>query len=187
MRLLAIFGSPRKNGYSSRIHEEIIIPFAERGFIIDRVYAYESDVEPCTGCAYCRDHNSCSIDDGMTGIYSLIKDADVISISSPLYFSSLPSPLKAIIDRCQLLWEECGANPGLKNGTKKGVFICAGGSEYSEMFAGAIQCMRHFFNAINVSFKPEDSLLYPNSDSSPEISLEFLEKARMLGKAYSEG
>lgn len=184
MLLLSIFGSPRKNGFSSRLHEEMIIPFKERGFFIERIYAYETDVMPCTGCGWCANNSGCSINDGMTGIYRLIKTADVISISSPLYFSSFPSPLKAIIDRCQLLWEEGRRDkPAQTNG--KGLFICAAGDEYNGMFDGVSMAIRHFYNAINISYNPEDAILYPQSDSSAEISLEFIKKARIIGEKYS--
>ncbi len=184
MLLLSIFGSPRRNGFSSRLHEELIIPFKERGFFIERVYAYQTDVKPCTGCGWCSEHPGCCINDGMTDIYRLIRSADIISISSPLYFSSFPSPLKAIMDRCQLIWEEGRRNkPVLK--TAKGLFICAAGDEYKCMFDGVSMGIKHFYNAINTSYSPEDAILYPLSDSSSEISLEFIEKARIIGERYS--
>lgn len=184
MLLLSIFGSPRKNGFSSRLHEELIIPFKERGFFIERAYAYDLDVKPCTGCGWCRDHDSCAISDGMKDLYTFIRDADVISISSPLYFSSFPSPLKAVIDRCQLLWEECRAGRDLP-GTKNGLFICAAGDEYRNMFDGVCMGIKHFYRAINTSYDPGDAILFPRSDTSSEISLEFLEKARIIGERYS--
>lgn len=184
MLLLSIFGSPRKNGFSSRLHEELIIPFKERGFFIERIYAYDAKVHPCTACGWCADHSSCSIDDGMTDIYNLIRTADIISISSPLYFSSLPSPLKAIIDRCQVLWEEGRRNQFMLK-KRKGIFICAAGDEYNGMFDGVSMAIKHFYNAISTSYIPEDAILYPLSDTSPEISLEFIEKTRIIGERYS--
>ncbi|HPJ41539.1 MAG TPA: flavodoxin family protein [Spirochaetota bacterium] len=184
MLLLSIFGSPRKNGFSSRLHEELIIPFKDRGFFIERVYAYDAEVRPCTGCGWCSEHRDCCIDDEMTGIYNLLRTADIISISTPLYFSSFPSPLKAIMDRCQLLWEEGRRGKGtLKPG--KGLFICAAGDEYRGMFDGVSMGIRHFYNAVNTSYNPDDAILYPLSDSSSEISLEFIEKARTIGERYS--
>ncbi|HOP61830.1 MAG TPA: flavodoxin family protein [Spirochaetota bacterium] len=184
MLLLSIFGSPRKNGYSSRIHEELTIPFKERGFFIEKVYAYDASVEPCTGCSWCSDHRECAINDGMTGIYSLIRRADIIAISSPLYFSSFPSPLKAIMDRCQMLWEESRREPPPEK-NKKGIFICAAGDHYKGMFDGVSMTIKHFYNAINAEYNPEDAILYHSSDSTGEISLEFLEKARIIGEKYS--
>lgn len=184
MLLLSIFGSPRKNGFSTGLHEEMIIPFKERGFFIERLYAYDTDVRPCTGCGWCAGHDCCPISDAMTEIYRLIREADVISISSPLYFSSFPSPLKAIIDRCQLLWEE-GRREKIAVKTKKGLFICAAGDQYKGMFGGVSMGIKHFYNAINTAYEAEDAILYPLSDSTPEISLEFLQKAHIIGEKYS--
>ena len=69
--------------------------------------------------------------------------------------------------------------------TKKGIFICAAGDEYKGMFDGVSMAIRHFYNAINTSFYPDDAILYPLSDSSPEISLEFIQKTRIIGEKYS--
>jgi len=182
--LLSIFGSPRKNGYSSRIHEEMIIPFKKRGFFIERVYAYDAAVGPCTGCGWCRDHRECVIDDGMTEIYSRFRRADIISISSPLYFSSFPSPLKAIMDRCQVLWEESRREPPPVK-KRKGLFICAAGDYYNGMFDGVSMGIKHFYNGINTTYSTDDAIFYHSSDSAEEISLEFLQKTRNIGERYS--
>ncbi|MCL1833626.1 MAG: flavodoxin family protein, partial [Leptospirales bacterium] len=95
--------------------------FAAGGFKTDIINAYQTNIKPCTGCGYCASKLQCSIDDGMSGIYTLIKEADIISVSSPLYFSSFPAPLKTIIDRCQLLWEEKKNNMPMKK--KRGFFF----------------------------------------------------------------
>ena len=73
--------------------------------------------------------------------------------------------------------------PASKNG--KGLFICSAGDEYKGMFDGVTMGIKHFYNAINNSWNPEDAILYPLSDSSSEISLEFIEKARIIGERYS--
>lgn len=185
MNLLAITGSPREKSFSSMLHYEFLNPFMEKGFKIDIINAFEASVNPCNACGNCFSEPHCIFNDGMTGIYNLIRDADIISISSPLYFSSFPAPLKAIIDRCQLLWEEKKRDAnGIK--AKKGFFFCSAGSDYNEIFSGVLTGIRHFFNSINTSFDINEAILVKNCDATDEISSIIMEKCRMLGIKYSD-
>jgi predicted Zn-dependent protease len=51
------------------------------------------------------------------------------------------------------------------------------------MFKAVLTVTRHFFNSIGVSFSEENAILYSNTDSADEISLEILNKAGYAGKA----
>ena len=183
MRALSIFGSPKDDGFSSTIHENFLAPFDERGIEVEKVFPNKKKIGPCTACGYCRGISECIFSDDMTEIYSLIRDSDIITVSSPLYFSSFPSPLKALMDRCQLIWEE-RKRGGASDKTKKGFFICSGGDDYSSMFSGVIKGMKHYFNSMGVSFTEENTILYRNTDSIDQISLEFLNNVRYAGEAF---
>lgn len=185
MNLLAITGSPRKNSYSTKLHNDFLDPFIKNGSKIDIINAYDIDVKPCTACGSCRDKSLCIFDDSMTEIYQLIRDADIISISSPLYFSSFPGPLKCLIDRCQLLWEENRRN-NIKVKARKGFFFCTAGSDYNDIFLSVLTGIKHFYNSINTSFNSNETVLIKNCDLKNEISPEILEKCRMLGAKYSD-
>lgn len=183
MLALSIHGSPKSEGFSSSLHNEFLKPFKDSGINITKVYAYKLNVNPCIACGNCRDKPQCIYNDDMTEIYSLIRDADFIIISSPLYFSSFPSPLKAIIDRCQLIWEERRRIHSVDR-LKQGFFISTGGAEYSNMFAGVLMGIKHYFNSIGTSFYQENTLLLPGADTMDEISLEILNKTRYTGKTF---
>lgn len=185
MNLLAITGSPRKKSFSSALLYEFLNPFAEKGFKIDIISAYDVSVHPCTACGHCSSRPECIFNDDMTGIYELIRNSDIVSISSPLYFSSFPAPLKLIIDRCQLLWEE-NRRDAKSVREKSGLFFCSAGSDYREMFSPALTAIRHFFNSINTSFDINEAILISNCDKTEEISPAILEKCRMLGIKYSD-
>lgn len=183
MLALSIHGSPGREGFSSSLHNEFLKPFKEAGINIAVVYAYASRINPCIGCGSCRDKPQCIYNDDMNRIYSLIREADFIIISSPLYFSSFPSPLKALIDRCQLLWEERRRIHSVYR-LKQGFFISTAGAEYSNMFAGVIMGIKHYYNSIGAVFSNENTLLLPGTDSMNEISLEILNKTRKSGNTF---
>lgn len=61
-------------------------------------------VPGCTGCNQCASTGSCVLFDSMTPVYARIDAADAIVIAAPVYFATVPAPLKAFIDRCQPYW-----------------------------------------------------------------------------------
>lgn len=189
MKLLAIHGSPRKSGFSSTLHQEFIKSFAAAGAFVTQVYAYDKTILPCRACGTCRKKFSCPLDDDMKKIYPMIEDADVISISTPLYFSSVPSQLKVLIDRCQVFWEKKSKSPAKDSAMKQGVLICTAGGDYSNMFSGVMLTMKHFFNTINAQFSENNTLLIPGLDlTDPEkISLEIIHAAVRLSERIITG
>ncbi len=183
MLVLSIHGSPKSGGFSSTLHNEFLKPFEEAGINVAGVYAYKSDINPCIACGNCRDKPQCIYNDDMTEIYPLIRNADFIVISSPLYFSSFPSPLKALIDRCQLIWEERHRLHSADR-LKRGFFISTGGAEYNNMFAGVVMGIKHYFNSMGVTFSGENTVLLSGADNMDEISLEILNKTRYTGETF---
>ena len=99
----------------------------------------------------------------MTHVYEAIRGAQLVVFSSPLYFSSLPSQMKAVIDRCQLLWSEArrGAYPA-KNQT--GMALLTAGSEYKDMFTGSLAVLRHLMNSLGGRLSGQ-RILCPGLDS----------------------
>jgi len=151
------------------------------------VHVYEHSIKPCTGCGHCREKRECIFDDDMTQIYSQIENARLISISSPVYFSSLPAPLKALIDRCQLLWELYRREPDA--GRKKtGIFISAAGSRYHNIFLPSVTIIRHFFNSTGIYYLENDFLLCPEMEMPEGIAAfeRYLDSARELGRLYRQ-
>ncbi|MDD2648242.1 MAG: flavodoxin family protein [Eubacteriales bacterium] len=96
-----LIGSPRRGGNT----ETLALSFSEgalsAGNTVDAIYASELDIRPCRGCNYCyrSEGNKCALCDDMPRVYERLMSADVIAVASPVYFYSLPSPLKALIDR----------------------------------------------------------------------------------------
>jgi multimeric flavodoxin WrbA len=158
---LAIYGSPRDNGFSSRAHDELTLKKKSSSIISCR--AYTNLIQPCTGCGACASVPICPIDDSMQEIYKAIRNADTISISTPVYFSSVPGPLKNIIDRCQLFWEEKKRGTLLK--PKTGELILSTGSFYESPPPSALTVIKHLFNTINCRLDDSSIVLIKETDS----------------------
>ena len=103
MNLLIINGSPK--GTKSNTYR-LTTAFAEGLRQSAQVETREHtvtrlDIKPCLGCFSCwnKTPGTCCIKDDMAGILADILWADVILWSFPLYYFSIPGPLKNLMDR----------------------------------------------------------------------------------------
>lgn len=164
--IVALCGSPHKHGNTA---SALRLLFGELSGISKKIYyAYELEVHPCTGCGFCSREFGCIFDDAMNELYGILQHSRVLIIASPLYFSHLPSPLKAVIDRCQVFWEYYGrGNKPLHRQYGFGLLIGAG--NYSNMFMPSVITLRHFFNSLNYRFDEKKYLLLPNINNKKDI------------------
>ncbi len=104
MKVLGIYGSPRKGGNSDMLLDEALKGAADAGAAVSSLRCCDLDISGCMECAGCDATGECVVDDDMQQVYPLLGEADVIILASPIFFYSLPAQAKALIDRCQAMW-----------------------------------------------------------------------------------
>jgi len=125
MKTLAIMGSARPNGHTSKMLDLLLKQLDGEYEIIN---AYKEKISPCNDDRYCWRKRGCSLKDGMQEIYKKIDEADNIIFASPMYFYSVPGPMKIIIDRLQMFWAGKLRNDKPKGFIKKGAILMVGGA-----------------------------------------------------------
>jgi len=105
MKIVAIGGSPRKNGNSNSLMRIALEAAEERGATVKCFYPSQMDIHGCKGCDGCRraPDSVCVQKDDMHRICAAIKQCDVLVLSSPVYFYALSSWIKEVLDRCYAL------------------------------------------------------------------------------------
>jgi multimeric flavodoxin WrbA len=101
MNILAIGASARLNGNSNSLMRTAVESAVKRGATAEILYARKLDVQGCLGCDGCKrsPDATCVVQDDMHRIYALVKKCDVLVVATPVYFYSMSSWLKAIVDR----------------------------------------------------------------------------------------
>lgn len=103
MRILVLNGSPKVNGSNTmQITDAFLHGFCEKEQSqVERLDLYQINIKPCIGCFACwnKTPGKCCLKDDMSDILAKILDADFIIYSFPLYYFTVPSQLKAMIDR----------------------------------------------------------------------------------------
>jgi len=177
MKTLVFFGSARKQGNTKNLLNKFL---EQLNGEIKVINAYKSKFEPCIDCRYCWENQGCSIKDNMQSIYPLIDEADNIIFASPIYFSGIPAPLKAIIDRCQTFWSS-KVRPGEEKLKKKKsvLLLCGGAPSFNKQFAAADIILKSILKELNTELAGH--IYVSNTDQVPvSKNKEVVEKAKEL-------
>ena len=105
-KVLILSGSPRKGGNSDTLCDEFMKGAIEAGNEVEKIFVAGKNIGYCNACYACKDTGVCVIKDNMTEVLQKMLDADVIVLSSPVYFYSISAQLKAVIDRTVARWLE---------------------------------------------------------------------------------
>ncbi len=99
-KILVISGSPRKKGNTNAMVDAFIKASEVRGNSVKHYDVTNMKIGPCHACMTCyKTGKACSFDDDFNVIAPDILDADVIVYAMPVYWYSIPSQIKGVIDR----------------------------------------------------------------------------------------
>jgi multimeric flavodoxin WrbA len=99
MKILAISGSPRKDGNTVNLLSEALKGAAKEGSETELFSVSGKTIAPCDACISCRKTGKCCIDDDMEELYAKMLEADGIIFGTPIYLYGMAAQTKAIIDR----------------------------------------------------------------------------------------
>lgn len=190
MKVLGIYGSPRKGGNSDTLLDEALKGAKQAGAEVSAVYARDLRISGCRECGACEKTGRCAIDDEMQDIYPLLLDADVIILASPVFFYGMPSQVKALIDRCQAMWAKTKLGKGGGKGERResgiGYLIAVGATRGKRLFEGIKLTAIFFFDALNKDYR--DGLFYKGIEGKEEIKrhADALKQAFEFGKKVAE-
>jgi multimeric flavodoxin WrbA len=99
IKTLILNGSPHKNGATASILN-MVVEKIRHSIEYEWINAYDLQIKPCQGCMGCRPDKVCVLpeDDGHL-VGQKLKEADLLIVGSPSYWSNMPAPLKVIFDR----------------------------------------------------------------------------------------
>jgi len=184
MKVLGIFGSPRREGNTETLLKEFLRGCREVGAEVEEIFLRELKISPCLEIYACRKDGKCPIRDDMQHLYAKIGEAEILALASPVFFYSVSAQAKAFIDRCQAFWSKkylLRQPIAPEKKSRKGVFISVGGSQGEKVFDGALMTMRYFFDSVDMVFYK--SLLYRGIDAKGEI----LTHPSAMAEAYDLG
>ncbi len=184
LKVLALLGSPRINKNTDILLEEVLKGIRECTSEINKYELVKLKINHCVGCYKCGEIGHCIYNDDMNKLFREFDEADVVILATPLYFNSVSSISKTMIDRCHALWASkyIYKKPLIDRYKKrKGIFICTGGAKQEDNgFIGALAVADLFFKSVNTELSKQ--LLVDDTDS-----FSMSERNDILKKAYDIG
>lgn len=102
MKVIAINGSPRKEGNTHLLLEAVLAPLTQAGWEGEIVQIGGKSIHGCRACGVCmekKDKTCGSGKDVFNSVFEKMLSADAIILGSPTYFSDVTAEMKALIDR----------------------------------------------------------------------------------------
>ena len=111
MKIVAINGSPRKNGNTAQVLE-VVRREVEAAGVEFQVFQPGAKVHPCMACYHCLNTGSLrcvQTDDMVNDIIAACIEADGILLAAPVYHGGISGNMKCVLDRLMLA-AGCGVN-----------------------------------------------------------------------------
>lgn len=185
MKVLGIYGSPRKGGNTDQLLDKALEGAQSTGAEIAKVYARKLEMSGCIECGGCDKTGECVVKDDMQKVYPMLEESDVIILASPIFFYGMTAQVKALIDRTQAMWSKrmLEKSPEERKTYDKGrgYLIAVAATKGKNLFDGVEMVARYFFDALDMSY--EGGLLLRGLEKRKDVS----EDPEKLQKAFDFG
>lgn len=186
IKIIAIYGSPRRDGNSAALLNQAVAGAREEGADVEEVFLRDYKISPCLEIYQCIKTGECAIRDDFPKILAKLESSSGIMLASPIFFYTVSAHTKIFMDRCQSLWVrkywiEKQPFKGAPE-TRKGLFISVGATEGKKLFDGAILTVKYFFDVLNAGLWR--TVLCRGVDRKGEIEKkdDYLKEAYQAGK-----
>jgi len=189
MKVLGIAGSPRRGGNTDLLLDEVLRGAASKGAEAKTIVLNDLDITPCQHCDACLEAGKCRIEDDMQMVYREMEDADRIVLASPIHFMGVTAQMKAMIDRCQVLWARkyiLNMPPLGSQRKRKGFFISVGGRKMADLFEPSLVMIKTLFRLLDITYTGD--LLFHGIDEKGDITKQpdALHQAFLAGQKLAE-
>jgi putative NADPH-quinone reductase len=184
--VLGILGSPLIEGNTAKLLDRALKGASDAGCTVETIMVTNLDYQPCMEMMFCKEHDTCIMDDDMQQVYGKIRDADSIIIATPVMTMGIPGKLKSFMDRCQIFFmaKYVRKTPLVspeKKKNRRGLFLCISGMKIPEVFVGAKLTTKAYLDIIDCPFS--DELLISDMDTILDITT----RQDLLDAAYAKG
>ncbi len=184
-KILAIHGSPRRQGNSSCLLEQAVKGARDAGAQVEEIALRDFNMSPCLEIYGCIESGRCVIEDDFQHIYDRLLWCEGLMLASPIFFYSVSAHTKMLMDRCQSLWVKKYWIDKVAFGKgeikRKGLFISVGATKGAKLFEGALLTVKYFFDVLDMELWK--SVLCRGMDSKGDV----LQHPQYLQEAYEAG
>jgi len=184
--VIGLLGSPLPEGNTAILLDRALEGAADAGCTVEKIEVNNLDIQACMEMMFCREHETCIIDDDMQQMYQKFREMDSLIVATPVMTMGIPGKLKSFIDRFQVFFmAKYMRNQPLVaadiSSRRKSLVICISGMKIPEVFIGAKLTIRAFLDIIDCRYA--DELLISDMDTIRDIR----SRQDLLDAAYTRG
>ncbi len=187
-KIVAIFGSPRRQGNTATLLKKTIEGARDSGAEVEEIVLRDLKISPCLEIYGCMQAGECAIKDDFQIVRDKILASQGLILASPVFFYAVSSHTKILMDRFQSLWVKkywVDKTPQDQQTIKrKGLFISVGATKGKKLFDGMLLSVKYFFDVLDMELWK--ALLYRQLDFQEDVLKhpEHLEEAYTAGKDF---
>jgi multimeric flavodoxin WrbA len=188
-KIVAIYGSPRRKGNTATLLKKTIEGARDSGAEVEEIVLRDLKISPCLEIYGCMQAGECAIKDDFQIVRDKILASQGLILASPVFFYTVSSHTKMLMDRFQSLWVKkywVDKTPRDQQTIKrKGLFISVGATKGKKLFDGILLSVKYFFDVLDMDLW--QALSYRQLDFQEDVLKhpEYLEEAYTAGKAFA--
>jgi NAD(P)H-dependent FMN reductase len=185
-KVIGLLGSPLSDGNTAKLLDKALKGAEDAGCTVEKIEVTSLDFQACMEMMFCKDHDTCIMDDDMQQLYPKFKEMDGLILATPVMTMGIPGKLKSMMDRFQVFFmaKYLRKNPFIakeRRAERKGLFICISGMKIPGVFEGVKLTVRAFFDIIDCQYS--DELLISDMDTIRDVTAH----PDLLEAAYRKG
>jgi multimeric flavodoxin WrbA len=188
MKVIAINGSPRKNGNTATILAQILAGAAEKGAKTRMFHLNELDMKGCQGCLACReDLGKCAFKDDFQEVLEAMRTCDAIALGTPIYVFNVTGQFKCFLDRCFCFIDESveGEYRSVMPPGKKFALVTSQGDANPDAFRHIIDYLQLLFSFLGGSSLELITQTGTEDKSDARNDAKLIETARAVGRSLA--
>jgi len=189
-KVVGLLGSPLSKGNTARLLTRALDGAQDAGCDVELVDVTCLEFQSCQEMFFCREHETCILDDDMQQMFPKLAAADGLIVATPVMTMGIPGTLKSFIDRFQVFFmakyhRKQPLVPVEKRETRAGLFICIAGMDIPEVFVGPKLSIRAFFDIVDCRYG--DELFINDMDRIGDITSQPALSEAAYNKGYALG
>jgi putative NADPH-quinone reductase len=185
-KVVALLGSPLSEGNTARLLKESVAGAQKAGCDVTVIQASELEFSSCREFYFCRENETCIMEDDISGLYPVFREMDSLIIATPVMTMGIPGHLKSFMDRFQVFYCAKYVRKNRlvekeKRKIRRTLFLSICGMNLPNNFDGVKLSAESFCDVIDCRY--DDELLIRDMDN--KISLENFPD--LLSEAYQKG
>jgi multimeric flavodoxin WrbA len=185
MKVLGISTSPRDNSNSDLLLRQALAGVQSVGAEAEYMRLCKYNISPCLECGGCYATGDCLIQDDFQAVLPKLLETQRLIFATPVFFMSVCTQAKILIDRCQCLWARkyllkrpISGGQGMP---RLAMVIAVGGTGNKKMFDSIRLTMKYYLDAIDMGYFA--NLFVGDVDEAGKIA----GNADALGRAFRLG